>query len=172
MRSRGFKTVFSHRFIFIFSHSWRSEGGHIRSKWQITKLLKLEKHIRRVHNVFDQYSTRTQVWRFTYGLCIPSLLWQPKGDNVKEKTECERCPVQLAVRWKKMLHHKGSFAISLERGSWCRMEIDWFTDRTVVLRIKMSQITHNIYLWSNMRERSWWVHIVRQAFITLNYSHY
>lgn len=81
---------------------------------------------------YNKYFSQILAWRSTYILCILCLLWQPKRDNVKEETECERCPVQLAVRWKKMLHHKGSFAISLEWGSWCRMEIGWFTDMMVL----------------------------------------
>lgn len=89
-----------------------------------------------------KYFSQILAWRSTYVLCIPCLLWQPKGDNVKEETECERCPVQLAVRWKKMLHHKGSFAISLEWGSWCRMEIGWFTDM-MVLWIKKNVSNHS-----------------------------
>ena len=103
---------------------------------------KKEKHVWHVHHVFDKYSAQIPERGSIYVLCIPCLLWQPKGDNVKEETECERCPVQLAVRWKKMLHHKGSFAISLERGSWCRMEMGWFTD-TMVLWIKRNVSNHS-----------------------------
>lgn len=106
---------------------------------------KFEKYILYLHHVFNKYFSQILAWRSSYVLCIPCLLWQPKRDNVKEETECERCPVQLAVRWKKMLHHKGSFAISLEWGSWCRMEIGWFTDM-MVLWIKKN-VSNHLHCW-------------------------
>lgn len=105
---------------------------------------------------YNKYFSQILAWRSTYILCILCLLWQPKRDNVKEETECERCPVQLAVRWKKMLHHKGSFAISLEWGSWCRMEIGWFTDMMVLWIKKKCLIVHivalNVYFCPNIKE--------------------
>ena len=103
-------------------------------------------------------------WRSTYVLCIPRWRWQPKRDNVKEETECERCPVQLAVRWKKMQHHRGSFAISLEWGSWCRMEIGWFTDMMALgMRKKNKKIKHVESLTLLIAENIFFVQISRKV---------
>lgn len=63
-----------------------------------------------VHPELDNYSAylccvfsvKHYAFQLTYTFCISCLLWQPRRDSVKTETECERCPVQLAVRWKKM----------------------------------------------------------------------
>ncbi len=149
MSSQWFRALFSLFSVTRFQHPCMlQECMMLSSCMQMCKSTKILWH-RNWRNIFDmctmfliKYFSQILAGRSTYVLCIPYLLWQPKGDNVKEETECERCPVQLAVRWKKMLHHKGSFAISLEWGSWCRMEIGWFTDM-MVLWIKKNVSNHS-----------------------------
>lgn len=89
-------------------------------------------------------------------LWIPSLLGEPKRQKRKRKSQ------RGDRRWKmscttgsemeKMLHHKWSFAISLQCRSWCRMEMGWFTER-MALRVRRN-VLHLLHCWWR------WLHTV------------